>query len=131
NGALALTSVLTTEDTFLDWGWRVPFLLSVALVFVGLYIRVGVLETTVFAKLRSQGRVEQTPVLQVLRHHWREVVLTALLRSGQQPPFYTFTPYVLTYATQQLRFDRILILSFVMIQALVSMFAIPYFGHLS
>jgi len=131
NGALALTSVLTTEDTFLSWGWRVPFLLSVALVFVGLYIRVGVLETPVFAKLRSQGRVERTPVLQVLRHHWREVVLTALLRSGQQTPFYIFTTYVLTYATQQLGFDRSLILSFVMIQALVSMIAIPYFGHLS
>ena len=131
NGALALTSVLTSEETFLSWGWRVPFLLSVGLVFVGLYIRVGVLETPVFAKLRSQGRVERTPVLQVLRYHWREVVLTALLRSGQQTPFYIFTTYVLTYATQQMGFDRSLILSFVMIQALVSMFAIPYFGHLS
>jgi len=131
NGALAVTSFLTTEETFLSWGWRVPFLLSVALVFVGLYIRVGVLETPVFARLRSQGKVERTPVLQVLRHHWREVVLTALLRSGQQTPFYIFTTYVLTYATQQLGFDRSLILTFVMIQALISMAAIPYFGHLS
>jgi metabolite-proton symporter len=131
NGALAVTSFLTTEEAFLSWGWRVPFLLSVALVFVGLYIRTGVLETPVFARLQSQGRVERTPLVQVLRHHWREVVLTALLRSGQQTPFYIFTTYVLTYATQQLGFDRSLILSFVMIQALVSMAAIPYFGHLS
>jgi metabolite-proton symporter len=131
NGALAVTSILTSEEAFLDWGWRVPFLLSVVLVFVGLYIRVGVLETPVFARLRSQGRVERTPVVQVLRHHWREVVLTALLRSGQQTPFYIFTTYVLTYGTQQLGFDRSLILGFVMIQALISMAAIPYFGHLS
>jgi MFS family permease len=131
NGALALTSFVTSEETFLSWGWRVPFLFSVALVFVGLYIRVGVLETPVFAKLQSQGRVARTPVARVLRHHWREVVLTALLRSGQQTPFYIFTTYVLTYATQQLGFERSLILSFVMIQALVSMAAIPYFGHLS
>jgi len=109
----------------------VPFLLSVVLVFVGLYIRVGVLETPVFDGLRSQGRVERMPVLQVLRQHWREVVLTALLRSGQQTPFYIFTTYVLTYATLQLGFDRSLILGFVMVQALVSMAAIPWFGHLS
>jgi MFS family permease len=131
NGALAVTSLLTSEEAFLSWGWRVPFLLSVALVFVGLYIRTGVLETPVFAKLQSQGRVERTPLVEVVRHHWREIVLTALLRSGQQTPFYIFTTYVLTYATQQLGFDRSLILSFVMIQALISMAAIPYFGHLS
>ena len=131
NGALAVTSLLTSEEAFLSWGWRVPFLLSVALVFVGLYIRTGVLETPVFAKLQSQGRVERTPLVEVVRHHWREIVLTALLRSGQQTPFYIFTTYVLTYATQQLGFDRSLILGFVMIQALISMAAIPYFGHLS
>jgi len=131
NGALAIVSFTTTEETFLSWGWRVPFLVSVILVFVGLYIRVGVLETPVFVKLQSQGKVERTPVVQVLRHHWREVVLTALLRSGQQTPFYIFTTYVLTYATQQLGFNRSLILGFVMVQALVSMVAIPYCGHLS
>jgi len=131
NGALAVTSWLTSEEAFLSWGWRVPFLLSVTLVFVGLYIRAGVQETPVFANLQSQGRVERTPLVQVVRHHWREIILTALLRSGQQTPFYIFTTYVLTYATLQLGFDRSLILSFVMIQALVSMAAIPYFGHLS
>ena len=131
NGALAVMSFTTSEAAFLSWGWRVPFLFSVVLVFVGLYIRVGVLETPVFARLRSQGRVEQTPVVEVLRKHWKEVILTALLRSGQQTPFYIFTTYVLTYATQQLGFDRGLILGFVMIQAVISMCAIPWFGHLS
>ena len=66
-----------------------------------------------------------------VRHHWRDIILTALLRSGQQTPFYIFTMYVLTYGTQQLGFDRGLILGFAMIQALISMAAIPYFGHLS
>jgi metabolite-proton symporter len=131
NGALALMSFATSEEAFLSWGWRVPFLLSVVLVFVGLYIRVGVLETPVFDHLRAQGRVERTPVVQVLRTHWREVVLTALLRSGQQTPFYIFTTYVLTYATMQLGFERSLVLGFVMVQALISTAAIPWFGHLS
>jgi metabolite-proton symporter len=131
NGALAVMSLSTSEEAFLSWGWRVPFLLSVVLVFVGLYIRVGVLETPVFVRLQSEGKVERTPVAHVLRHHWRQVVLTALLRSGQQTPFYIFTTYVLTYGTQQLGFSRGLILSFVMIQSLLSMATIPYFGHLS
>ena len=131
NGALAVMSLTTSEEAFLSWGWRVPFLLSVVLVFVGLYIRAGVQETPVFARLQSLGRVERTPLVRVLRHHWREIVLTALLRSGQQTPFYIFTTYVLTYATQQLGFDRSLILGFVMIQALVSMATIPYWGHVS
>jgi len=131
NGALALASYAFSEEAFLGWGWRVPFLASLALVFVGLYIRVGVLETPVFARLQSQGRVERTPVVQVVRHHWREIVLTALLRTGQQTPFYIFTTYVLTYATQQLGFDRSLVLSFVMIQAFISMCTIPFWGHVS
>jgi metabolite-proton symporter len=131
NGALALVSYLFSEETFLSWGWRVPFLLSLGLVFVGLYIRVGVLETPVFAQLQSKGRVEKTPVVQVIRHHWKEIVLTALLRSGQQTPFYIFTTYVLTYATQTLGFDRSLVLAFVMVQAIISMSTIPFWGHVS
>jgi metabolite-proton symporter len=131
NGALAVMSYTTSEADFLAWGWRVPFLLSVVLVFVGLFIRVGVLETPVFERLQSKGRVERLPVVAVLRTHWKEVILTALLRTGQQTPFYIFTTYVLTYATQQLGYDRSLILGFVMIQAVISMCAIPWFGHLS
>ena len=131
NGALALVSYTLSEEAFLSWGWRVPFLLSLGLVFVGLYIRVGVLETPVFLRLKGQGRVERTPVVQVVRHHWREIVLTALLRSGQQTPFYIFTTYVLTYATQTLGFDRSLVLGFVMVQALISMSTIPFWGHVS
>jgi metabolite-proton symporter len=131
NGALSVMSFATTEASFQSWGWRVPFMLSAALVFVGLYIRTGVLETPVFAKLREQGRVEKTPVVQVVKLHWRELILTALLRSGQQTPFYIFTTYVLTYATQTLGLERSLVLGFVMVQAIVSTCAIPYFGHLS
>jgi metabolite-proton symporter len=131
NGALGLVALTTSDEAFLDWGWRVPFLASVLLLVVGLYIRLGVLETPIFAKLQAQGRVERTPVAKVLREHWREVVLTALLRTGQQTPFYIFTTYVLTYGTQQLGMQRATVLNLVMVQALVSMLVIPYFGHLS
>jgi metabolite-proton symporter len=131
NGALGIVALTTNDAAFLDWGWRIPFLVSVLLLAVGLYIRLGVLETPIFAKLQSQGRVERTPVAKVLRDHWREVILTALLRTGQQTPFYIFTTYVLTYGTQQLGLARATVLNLVMVQALVSMLVIPYFGHLS
>ncbi|MEP7115997.1 MAG: MFS transporter [Acidobacteriota bacterium] len=131
NGALALMTAVTTESDFLAWGWRVPFLLSVVLILIGLYIRVGILETPVFAALKREGRIARMPVADVLRHNGREVLLTALLRTGQQVPFYIFTTYVLTYATTTLGFSRTLILNVVMLQSLISMATIPYFGHLS
>ena len=131
NGALALTTVLTTEEQFLSWGWRIPFLASIVLVFVGLYIRIGILETPVFAGLKASGAVVKTPVADVLRKNWREVVLIALLRTGQQVPFYIFTTYIITYGTQVLGFTRSTILNFVMIQSVISVFTIPLTGHLS
>ncbi|PYR55610.1 MAG: MFS transporter [Acidobacteria bacterium] len=130
NGTLSLMTYVS-GDGFLFWGWRVPFLLSLVLVAVGFYIRIGILETPVFARLRAGGRIERAPVAEVLRRHWREVVLTALVRTGQQTPFYIFTTYVLTYATQTLKLDRSTVLNFVMLQALMSLVTIPLFGHLS
>ena len=98
NGALALVTMLTTDEQFLDWGWRVPFLASIVLVFVGMYIRIGVLETPVFTQLKARGAVAKAPLVEVLRKNWREIVLTALLRTGQQVQFYIFTTYIITYA---------------------------------
>lgn len=131
NGALGLMSAVTSEADFLAWGWRIPFLASFVLVGVGFYIRIGILETPVFARLRAMGHVERAPVVEVLRGHWREVLLTALLRTGQQTPFYIFTTYVLSYGTDGLGLDRDMLLSFIVIQAMVSMGTIPLFGHLS
>jgi len=131
NGALALVTMVTTDQQFLDWAWRVPFLASIALVFVGMYIRIGVLETPVFTKLKARGAVAKAPLVEVVRKNWREIMLTALLRTGQQVEFYIFTTYIITYATQQLGFSRGLILSFVMLQALLSSMFILLCGHLS
>src|SRR4029079_15879839 len=96
-----------------------------------LYIRVGVFETPVFAKLKTEGRVERAPVAEVLRRNWREAILTALLRTGQQTPFYIFTNYILIYATQALGLSRATVLNFVMIQSVFSMGSVLRFGHLS
>jgi MFS family permease len=131
NGALALMTAFTDDKTFLDWGWRVPFLASFALVITGFYIRSGVKETPVFEELKKTGAVVKAPLVKVLRQNGREVALTALLRTSQQVCFYIFTTYIITYATTVLGFGRGLVLNMVMTMALVSCFANPLFGHLS
>jgi metabolite-proton symporter len=131
NGALAVMTGLTSEQAFLDWGWRIPFLASIVLIIVGIYIRVGVLETPIFARLKAEGAIARRPVFDVLKKNWREVVLTALLRTGQQVPFYIFTTYIITYATQQLGLSRGRILNLVIIQSILSTLTITFTGHLS
>jgi len=131
NGALALMTVTTTDAQFVEWGWRIPFLASIVLVFVGLYIRIGVLETPVFARLKARGEIAKAPLVDVVRKNWREILLTMLLRTGQQVEFYIFTTYIITYATVQLGFSRSTILNFVMLQALLSLPMTLFMGHLS
>src|SRR4051794_7849977 len=86
-------------DQFLSWGWRVPFFLSILLIAVGLWIRLGILETPTFAKLVAENRVERAPALEVLRRYPKQIALTALARMGEQAPFYIFTAFVFTYGT--------------------------------
>jgi metabolite-proton symporter len=131
NGALSIMTAFTDDKAFLDWGWRVPFLLSVALVIAGFYIRAGVKETPVFEELKKSGQLVKAPLKDVLRKNGRQVAITALLRTSQQVCFYIFTTYIITYATQTLGFARGLVLNMVMIQALISCVTIPLFGHLS
>ncbi len=118
-------------DQFLTWGWRVPFLLSIVLIAVGLYIRLGILETPVFRRLVAERRIERAPVLAVLRQHPREIILTALCRMAEQAPFYLFTAFVFAYGTGILHLNRDFLLIAVLGAAMLSFISIPLFGHLS
>jgi MFS family permease len=131
NGALSVMTVLQDDATFLAWGWRVPFLGSFVLVAIGLYIRIGVLESPVFAKLKTEGKVVRAPLVHVLRENWREVMLTTLLRTGQLVPYYVFTTYILSYGTQVLGMSRTTLLTCVSLRSFTSILMIPVAGHLS
>ncbi|MFB4268157.1 MFS transporter [Nonomuraea sp. GTA35] len=113
------------------WGWRIPFLLSVVMAAIGLYIRLGILETPVFAKVVAENKVERVPVRQVLVMNWREIVLSALLRTGQQAPFYIFTVFILTYATRTLGFAASDVYTYVIVAGIVSLFTVPFWGYIS
>ena len=131
NSALTLMATVQDDATFFAWGWRIPFLASFVLVAIGLYIRIGILESPVFASIKSQGKVARAPILVVLRDNWREVALTTLLRTGQLAPYYITTTYVLVYGTQVLGLSRATLLTCVTIRAVAGMLAIPVAGHLS
>jgi metabolite-proton symporter len=118
-------------DEFLAWGWRVPFVLSLFLVGVGLYIRLGILETPVFTRLLTENRIEPAPIMEVIRSYPREIVLSAVLRMAEQAPFYIFTAFVFSFGIGTLHVSRDFLLIAVLVASIVSFFAIPFFGHLS
>jgi metabolite-proton symporter len=118
-------------DQFLTWGWRLPFALSIVLVAVGLYIRLGILETPTFTKLQSSERIERMPVLAVFRDHSREIFLSAFARMAEQAPFYIFTAFVFSYAVGTLHVPRDFVLTAVLAASVLSFVTIPLFGHIS
>jgi metabolite-proton symporter len=118
-------------DQFANWGWRIPFLLSIVLVGVGLWIRLGILETPVFQKLVDTNKIEKAPLAEVIKKQPKEIILSALLRMAEQAPFYIFTAFIFAYAVGTLKMNRDFILAAVMAAAFVSFFTIPIAGHLS
>jgi MFS family permease len=130
NVAVLVFSTLS-GDQFLVWGWRIPFALSVILVGVGLWIRLGILETPVFQKLLESDKIEKAPILEVIKKQPREIILSALARMSEQAPFYIFTAFIFAYAVNTLKMNRDFILAAVMAAAAVSFVTIPLSGHIS
>ena len=118
-------------DQFFVWGWRIPFALSIILVGIGLWVRLGILETPVFRKLVSEHKIESAPIIEVIRKQPKEIILSALIRLSEQAPFYIFTAFVFSYGVGTLKMSKDLILSAVLVASLVSFFSIPISGHIS
>ena len=118
-------------EQFLTWGWRIPFALSLILVGVGPYIRLGILETPVFAKLLAERKIDRTPMLTVIREYPKEILLSALARMAEQAPFYIFTAFIFSYGIETLHVSRNFLLTAVLSASVLSFVSIPFFGHLS
>jgi MFS family permease len=118
-------------DQFLVWGWRIPFALSIVLVGIGLWVRLGILETPTFQKLVLEQRIERAPILEVIKLQPKEIMLSALARMSEQAPFYIFTAFVFSYGVGTLKMSRELILTAVLVASLVSFVSIPLSGHIS
>jgi metabolite-proton symporter len=129
-GMIALMSRVAGPD-FETWGWRVPFLVSIVLVGIGLYVRLRVLESPEFTAVKSQRAVARRPVWEVIRRQPRAVLTSALVRMSEQAPFYLFITFVLTYGTKHLGLPRSEVLNYTMLGALMGLVTVPLFGYLS
>ena len=119
------------EDQFLSWGWRVPFLLSLLLVGVGLIIRLQIQETPAFTRLKTAQTEARRPIIELLRSQRKEVLLAMGARLAENGAFYIYTVFVLVYGTQKVGLDRQTVLNGVLIAAACALVAIPVCGALS
>lgn len=131
--ATFIVSLMTlfSEEEFLSWGWRIPFLLSSVLVLLGLWIRKDIDETPDFQKVKKSGQVAKAPLRDTLKHHWREVLIAAGLKVVETAPFYIFSTFVVSYATTTLTYQKSQALEAVTLGALVATIMIPLMGLLS
>ncbi len=120
-----------TGDSFEAWGWRIPFLLSFALVFIGLYIRLGIEESPEFVKLKEEKATAKQPVLETIKGYPKEILLAAFTRLADNVPFYICTTFTVYYATTHLHMDKQLITNAVLLVAITFLFIVPYAAHLS
>ncbi|MBT2508503.1 MHS family MFS transporter [Streptomyces sp. ISL-98] len=138
-GVLSALTALLSESAFLAWGWRIPFLLSGVLVIVGLWIRLSVDESPVFkaalaqaeARKGAEARADKMPIIAVLRHHWRDVLVAMGARMAENISYYVITAFILVYATTAAELSKQTALNAVLIASAVHFAVIPAWGALS
>ena len=138
NGLLFLLSSVQSEEAFVSWGWRIPFLLSAVLVLIGLYVRLAVEESPVFREAQAKaaeraaaGEKETLPILEVFRRYPREVLTAMGARFAENVSYYIFTIVITTYATKRLGLPSSMVLGAVLIGAAFHLITIPIWGALS
>jgi MHS family shikimate/dehydroshikimate transporter-like MFS transporter len=127
---LALVSQLPDEQ-FDAWGWRIPFIGSLVLVAVGLFIRLKVTESPAFVEARERGEVVRSPLGEVIRTYPREVLISAGIRFADNVLYYVFATFALAYLTTEVGVSRTVALSAVLLASATELFLMPFFGHLS
>lgn len=144
-GVLALLAAIQSDEAFLAWGWRIPFLLSGVLVIIGLWIRVSVSESPLFLEAQARAEAEaakagagaaaaakqDAPVVEVFRHNWRGVLTAIGTRLGENVSYYILTAFVLVYVTVHLELPKSTALNAVLIGSAVHFVTIPLWGALS
>ena len=132
---LAIMAVLIGSaiagDQFFAWGWRIPFWLSIIMVGIGLYIRLGILETPVFRRIVAEERVERVPALEVLKRQPKQVFLSMFARTAEQGPAYIFLAFIFTYNNTVMHMSRDFVLTSLICAGLLSFLTIPLAGALS
>jgi metabolite-proton symporter len=129
-GVFSLCKLLP-QEAFLAWGWRIPFLLGLALLLVGMFIRLRVMESPIFARLLAAKRPERLPILSVIVRYPGSVMLAMGARFAENACYYIFTVFVLTYVKQQLKLPEQAALHGVLLASAIHFLVIPVFGLIS
>ena len=130
-GAFALVQAITSEAAFMSWGWRVPFLASAILVGVGLFIRLKIMESPAFERVKETKTEAPKPIVDVVRKYPREVLTAMGMRVGENGCFYILTVFVLAYGEEELGLAKGTMLTGVIIAAALGLVTVPLWGHLS
>jgi metabolite-proton symporter len=131
NVVFFISSTAVPEEQFLAWGWRIPFLLSIILIGVGLFIRLRIMETPAFMQVQESHTEARMPILDVLRTYPKNVLLAMGMRIAENGTFYILTAFVLTYIVEEVGLEQGTGLTGVIIAAAIGLFTIPLFGALS
>lgn len=131
SGALTLISTTVSMEAFVSWGWRIPFLFSAFLVIFGMWIRKGIDETPSFKEVKESGEIPRIPLVETLRHHWKEVLIAIGAKVVETAPFYIFSTFIVSYGTSNLGFSNTQVLVTVMIATIITTILIPIMGSLS
>src|SRR5882757_821298 len=129
-GMFALVSQLPEND-FMTWGWRIPFLISVLLVGVGLWIRLSMEETPAFRQIKAKNEVAKMPIVDIFRYHRRPFFTAVCLKISEIAYASIAGDFIMTYATSRLGLSRGLVLNGAFLSSLVALFSIPLFGWMS
>jgi len=129
--AVRVVSGATGKHDFTSYGWRIPFLISIVLVGIGFYVRLAILETPTFARMRKEETVVKQPVVEVIRTQPRAILTSAFVRMAEQAPFYLFITFVLAYGEKHLELNRNDLLNDTLIAAAIGFVTVPLFGYLS
>ena len=131
-GFLAMLAVLLPEEAFISWGWRIPFLSSIALIAVGMWIRLGITESPVFKEISEHPDEIKMPLAKLFRFNGKQVLLAALLFAGNGVAGYMVTGgFILAYSTSALGLDRDVILNLVTLASAVWMLTTGIGGWLA
>ncbi|HET8867754.1 MAG TPA: MFS transporter [Agrococcus sp.] len=130
SGVIALLTLMP-EDQFLAWGWRLPFVGSIVLVLIGLWIRNSLDETPEFKRIRETGKQLRLPIKEVVTKHWRAVLVSIGAKAAETGPFYIFSTYVIAYSVNILDVRQNTVLLAVAAASLVATIWMPFFGRLS
>jgi MFS transporter, MHS family, shikimate and dehydroshikimate transport protein len=129
-GIFLLTTRMPEHD-FLSWGWRIPFLISIALVGVGLFIRLRLSETPAFNRIQQNRAIARRPLLEVIARHPKAFFIAVGMKVSEVAWVYVLTVFTIVYATSKLGLSRSVILNGIVAAAVLEVLTIPLFGALS